>query len=69
MNRNKYVTIVLCLLFGGLGIHRIYLKSYEIGLAYILLFVFFPYVGSSIAFFECIYFACLSKKEFDKKYN
>lgn len=65
--KNKTTAMIFALLLGGIGVHRFYLWNYFIGFLYLLFcLTFIPLIISLI---EAVYFLCISKQEFDIKYN
>lgn len=65
--KDKNITGILALLFGGFGIHRFYLGQIGLGVIY-LIFFWFPVVWL-IAFIDAILFFVMDRKVFDMKYN
>jgi TM2 domain-containing membrane protein YozV len=65
--RNKWTTILLAFLLGGIWAHRFYLGNTWIWFLYLLFsWTFVPLI---IWLIEVIYFAFMKQKEFDLNYN
>ena len=65
--KNKGTVIILALLLGGFGIHRMYLNQTGKGMLYLLFF--WTFIPGIIAFIEVFYFAFMSEEKFDETYN
>ena len=62
--KSKTTAILLALFFGGLGAHHFYTGRPFIGILYLLFF--WTFIPAIIAFFEAIYYAFMSEKNFQR---
>ena len=65
--KSRGVAIVLALLLGGIGAHKFYLGRAGWGLLYLLFF--WTFIPAIIALVELIIYACMSEREFHRKYG
>lgn len=65
--KSKAVAVILAILLGGLGIHKFYLR--QVGWGIIYLVFCWSYIPAVIGFIEGITYLCMSKEDFDYKYN
>ncbi len=65
--KQKWSVVILAVLFGWFGIHRMYLGQYFIWFLYLIFcWTLVPLV---ISILEIIYFIFISKTDFDNTYN
>ena len=65
--KNKFVAIIIAIFLGGLGIHDFYLGREVKGL--LMLFFCWTFIPAFIALIDILALVCMSKKDFDKRYN
>lgn len=65
-DKSKNVAGVLALFFGGIGVHKFYMRRPGLGILYILFC--WTYIPSFIALFEAIIYFCQTQEAFDNKY-
>lgn len=69
--KSQGVAAILCLLLGGLGIHRFYLGRPLSGLVYLIatLFFFWTFIPMLIALVEFILLLAMSRETFAQRYS
>ena len=65
--KDKVVAVILCWLFGWIGIHKFYLGQSSSGIFYLLFF--WTAIPAIIAFFEFFILAFMSETEFNRQFN
>jgi TM2 domain-containing membrane protein YozV len=65
-DKSKNVAGVLALFFGGIGVHKFYMRRPGLGLLYIIFC--WTYIPSIVALFEGIIYFCQTQEAFDNKY-
>ena len=65
--KSRGISILLALLFGGLGLHRFYLGKLGSGVVYLVLC--WTLIPSIIALFEGINYAIMGEAEFQRRYS
>ena len=64
--KSRIAAALLAFFFGGLGVHKFYLRKFGFGFLYLVFF--WTLIPSIIAFFECIIYLCESDEKFETRY-
>ena len=67
--KSKVLAGILALLLGGFGAHKFYLGSWGLGLIYLFVAFFMPFLTIIVAAIEGIRYFTLSDNDFNEKYN
>ena len=65
--KDKMIAALLAFFFGGIGIHKFYLKQHFQGFLYLIFS--WTLIPAVISFFESLRFLFMSEKSFHDQYN